>query len=80
MKHCNFIILLVIFLGLVTASVMSYVYRTDIRQKVKKGLDRGFHSYGTNDTNEWNEEIDYMQQQVTYLIDSYIQYVGPIDR
>ena len=49
------------------AAALGYVYRSDIETGVRKNLDKAFHDYGKNDSSVMTQEIDFLQENVSFI-------------
>jgi tetraspanin-3 len=57
-----FSVLLIIFVGLVAGSALAYVYRDEVKDNVRKGVEEGLQKYG-NDT-VITHEMDFVQSHL----------------
>lgn len=60
-----FSVLLLIFIGVVGASALAYVYREQVGTQLQKGIQSGLDNYDNKNNTVWKQEMDFMQEQVT---------------
>jgi len=58
-----FSVLLVLLLGMVVSAVLGYVYRTEVKQGLQDGIEKGLTDEYGNDT-VWTKQIDFMQEEL----------------
>ena len=65
--------MLLILLAVLSAALLGYIFRGQIKDAVKKGIDDGLKRYNTVDS--WKSQVDFMQEQVnafkTLMISSF---------
>ena len=60
-----FILLLLIFVGLVTGAVLGYVFRAKIDTNLRQSIEDSIDGYKSNSTDELTLEVDFMQSEVS---------------
>ena len=53
---------MMIFLGLITASILSFVYKDQAKESLSDGFDTALDKYGRDDT--YTEDMDFIQETV----------------
>lgn len=70
-----FSLLLLIFVGMVCAGVLGWMYRDNVDKAMHDGLHQGLHDYNLENETYWKEEIDFMQTNLQCCgVDNYTDW------